>query len=466
MTQDVSTRRATTDLASAPRSAHSLSVPPPTKLRGEIIGPKRFGLIAGLLFFGVLCGWAGSAPLSGAVIGMGVVNPESVRYTIQHLEGGIIKSIRVREGQPVEIGDELVVLDDTADRANRAALSSQLRYFEAQEARLNAERTNAESIVFPTMDDPDNPVALAARQQERNRFEARRSTMDSDKEVLRQRIEQLKAQNAGYDEQLASIRRQQVLFTQEVDIAEEMRQKGLERLPRVLALKRSIEEATSRAGGLVANVASNAEKTIELDAQIKSVDDKRREQVETDLAEIRTKRLNADEEVRKITDRLARTIIHSPVSGNVLTIPFRNIGGVVRPGEPIMTLVPSGQPLLINAKISPRDITHVSPGQETTVVFPSYSQRTTMRLTGKVRQVSRDALQDAKPDANTDGRSEGSYYLAKVEISREELKQNAPEVELLPGLPAEIFIATKERTAMDYILQPLLTRFRRVMRDN
>jgi HlyD family type I secretion membrane fusion protein len=465
MSDEVSIPRSTTELASAPQSAPGLSIPAPTKLRSETLGPKRLGLVAGLLFFGVLCGWAASAPLAGAVIGMGVVNPESVRYTIQHLEGGIIKSIRVQEGQAVEVGDELVVLDDTADRANLAALSSQLRYLEAQEARLNAERTDADRIVFPTMDDPDDPVALAARQQERNRFQARLSSMASDKEVLQQRIEQLKAQNAGYDEQLASIRRQQVLFNQEVEIAEEMRQKGLERLPRVLALRRSIEEAASRAGALVANVAANAEKTIELDAQIKSLDDKRREQVETDLAEIRTKRLNADEEVRKINDRLARSVIRSPVSGSVLTIPFRNIGGVVRPGEPIMTIVPTGQPLLINAKIAPRDIPHIFPGQETRVVFPSYSQRTTMRIIGKVQQVSRDALQDAKPQGATPGNTDGSYYLVKVEISREEIMRDAPEIELLPGLPAEIFIATQERTAMEYLLQPLTARFRRAMRD-
>lgn len=459
MAQQVATRRPTVvSLANVPTAGYRRFLPPATKLRGEIIGPSRLGILVGVLFFGIVGGWAATAPLSGAAIAVGVVSPESVRYTIQHLEGGIIRSIHVQEGEQVAIGDALVVLDDTADRANLVALTSQLRYLEAQEARLEAERTQAERVTFSSLADSDDANAVAARQQEMNRFSARRIALANDKDVLRQRIEQLRSQDAGFKEQLASTRRQSALLDQEARIAADLHEKGLERLPRVLALKRAMAEADSRAGGLVANIASGAEKIIELEAQIKAVDIKHREQVETELAEVRTKRVTVEEEVRKTRDRLQRSVIRSPVTGNVLSIPFRNIGGVIRPGEPIMTLVPWGQPLLINARVSPRDIAQVSPGEGASIVFPSYPQRTMLRISGKLLQVSRDALEDP--------RTGESYYAAKIEVSREALKRAAPEIELQPGLPAEIFIATKERTALDYILQPLWTRMQRGLREH
>jgi HlyD family type I secretion membrane fusion protein len=455
MSQNLARRTPATNVQDQPKVERRPTAPV-RKLRREIALPGRLAVLGGLLFFGVLGGWAATAPLAGAAVAPGIVSFESVRFTIQHLEGGIIQSFRVKEGDQVNMGDELVILADVAVRANRVALTTKLYVLAAQETRLNAERTGAQSLAF--QQSSNDPAVIAAQQQELNRFNARRASAEVDKSILLQRIEQLNSQVVGHNKQLDGNRRQQALLKQEVTVVEDMYNKGLERLPRLLLLKRALVDAEAKEGELMATLSKVSEAILELEAQIKAVDVKRRDDIDAELSDVRAKRIAAEEELKKVNDQLERTIIRSPVSGTVLSIKFRTERGVVRAGEPIMDIVPSSEPLIINARLPPKDISDVKVGMPAWVVFPTYSRQTMMRITGQVRSISPDVLQD---DA-----SKEKYYMAKVEVPREHLQKVAPNVELQPGLPAEVFIATSERTALEYLLQPLMIRLERSFREH
>ena len=395
--------------------------------------------------------------MSGAVIATGTISPESVRFTIQHFEGGIIENIPVKEGQEVKVGDELVLLDDLSARADLSALSTRLYVVSAQEARLEAERIGAPQVVFPRSLATVDPQAIAAQRQEINRFNARRESRNTDKHILSQRITQARSQVEGYEKQLNGVRQQQALLRQESEIVEAMFKKGLERLPKRLALLRTLAEREGMEGELMANIAKIKEGIAELETQILRIDVKFRDEIDAELADVRARRIAAEEDVRKVTDRVERSTIRSPVNGTVLRIKFKTERGVVRPGEPIMEIVPSEQKLLVSARLAPRNIDQVRVGMEAWLVFPTYSRRSMIRVKSVVTQVSADVFQDEKTGA--------PYYSAMIEVDRDHLKSVDPQVRLQPGLPVEAYIATSERTMLEYLVQPLRMSFERGLRE-
>ncbi|PSC04003.1 HlyD family type I secretion periplasmic adaptor subunit [Alsobacter soli] len=434
------------------------------RLGAELSALSRVLVAAAVLFFGVCGGWAATARLSGAVIASGAVAPESTRQTIQHLEGGIIRALPVSEGDHIHKGEPLVMLDDVANRADIVALSTRVFALAAKEARLNAERAGASQIAFedpvlvaPDKADPDFAIRRQVQQQELAFFRTRQGSLQSQRNVLNQRIAQLQAQSVGFETQLGAVRQQLALLRREIAVADDLYKRGYEKLPRLLSLQRSEADRQGAEGELSANLARAGDQISEIRAQIAALDTKRLEEIDGELADLRSKRADAEETVRKTQDKLERSVVRAPVNGVVLNLRFKTLGGIVRPGEPIMEIVPTDDTLIINARLSPRNIDEVQLDKPAHVIFPSYTQRGLLRIPARLIQVS--------PDSMTDDRTGQSYYAAKVAVDREELKRIAPQVELVPGLPAEVYIATTERTVLDYILQPLRLLLERGMRE-
>lgn len=419
-------------------------------LSWDLSGSTWLGIFVIVLFFGGGGLWAASAPISGAAIAPGIVSPDSSRQTVQHLEGGIIRDILVREGDHVDKGAVLIILEDIQAQAEAGALMTRLRTLAAAESRLLAERRDQSAISFDhwSLADESNAEVAAVIEQQNNQFNARRANLESREGILSQRIAQLEEQVIGTERQIKSIREQQRLINLEIRDVNVLLEKGLARRPRLLALQRQQADLIGNEGELLARVARFQEAVGETKLQILNNRDERQEQVDTDLTETQSRRIEIEQQIKESLDRLSRTSIVAPVAGTVLDVRFKTTGGVVRPGEAVLDIVPVEDELIIDARVSPQDIDDVYPGLDAYVMFPSYPQRDMLRIQGNLRHIS--------PDSFEDERTGERYYEAKIEVDRSQLAEIAPEVEMTPGLPAEVFIETVERTLLEYLLQPVM----------
>ena len=425
----------------------------------EVRGPLVLGLSALALFFVIGGIWAATAPLSGAVIAPGVVSPESSRKTVQHLEGGIIRELKVREGQRVKANELLVIMENVSAQSEVGALTRRLRVLVATEARLRAERTGSATIDFshPSLSDRTNPDVQASIEAEINQFQTRRENAINRTAILNQRIAQLDKQIDGFRRQLQGVMQQFVLIKEEIEGVDELYKKGLARKPRLLALQRSEAQLRGSEGELVARVARTEEAIGETKLQIINMKIEHQEEINQQLSGVRGTRSELEEQIRTSLDRLRRTEIRAPVTGTVLSLRYKTTGGVIRPGEPILDLVPLDGELVIEARVATNDGDNVQSGQNAYIVFPSFSQRNLKRISGKVERISPDTLED--------NRSGERYYSARVTVDRRRLHEIAPEIELAPGMPAEVFIETGERTMLEYLMQPFLQSVERAFRE-
>ncbi len=434
-------------------------LPPAAPLRQEIKGTIWLGIAIVAAFFVVGGGWAASAPLSGAAIAPGLVSPEGSHRVVQHLEGGIVRALFVEEGDVVRAGQTLLELEDVGAKAEVGAMESRLRVLAASEARLQAERLGADRIEFshPALGDAADPDIAAIIGQQIHQFETRRANDETRVGVLNQQIAQLEQQIEGARRQLAGVKRQRALIAEELVAVRELYRKGYERKPRMLELQRTEAGLLGTEGELLSRIARSEEEIGEARLEIINTTIRRREEVDRDLSQVQSDRLELEQQITESLDRLSRTRITAPVDGIVLDLQVKTLGGVIKPGDPIMDLVPTTEDLIIDAQISTRDIDAVHAGQPAYVMFPSYPQRGLLRIDARVDSVSADAVQDQ--------RSGERYYIAKVRVDREHIRQRAPMIELVPGLPAEVFIQTTERTLLDYLLQPMLMAMEHTFRE-
>ena len=447
-------RAADADRAVAPAS------PPAGGVLADLRRPLLWGVLTLLLVFGFGIGWAAMAPLAGAAIAPGIVSPDGSRRTVQHLEGGIIRELRVRDGDIVEASQPLVVLEGVDARAQVGRLEERLRTLAATEARLVAERAGSSRIEFthPILAAAGDPDVAAVRRAQANQFEARRAADANREAILDQRVEQLHFQIGGYVRQLEANRRQRELIEEEATDVEQLYGKGLERKTRLLALLRDQADLLGEEGELTAQIARAEEAIGETRLQISDLRIQRMEEIDAEFAKVQMERGEAEEQLAAARDKLRRTEIVAPVAGIVLNSRFKTTGGVIGPGDPILDLVPLEEELIIEARLSPTDIEEVASGQDASVMFPSLPQRSVLRIAGRVRSVSADAM--------IDDRSGMTYYLARIQVDRDQLAQAAPGVQLTPGMPAEVFITTTERTLLQYLLQPLIQTFARTFRES
>jgi len=430
------------------------------KLGRDLRATSLFGIVIIAVFLGGGTVWAVRAPLSGAVIANGVIGFESKRQTVQHLEGGIIKEILVKEGDRVAAGDTLLVLDDTAARARTEELRNRIRALAGEEARLLAERARQTRIDFahPLLRDTADPEVAQVIAQQSSLFEARASNFATRNDILKKRIGQMEKQIDGLTIQLKGVRKQLQLVREEEETVADLVKKGYERKPRLLALQRTEAEISATEGDLIASIARGEDAISEIEIRISNQETDLLEQVDARLTEVSAERISAEKIFRETVDRLSRTHVVSPIDGVVLDVRFKTVGGVVRAGEPILDIVPQGaDELIINARIRTTDIDDVVNGSPATVMFSAFQRRYLKRIKGSVVRVSADAF--------TDEATRERYYLVDVKIDPDNLQEVAPELELTAGMPADVFIATRQRTVAQYLIQPVMRSFERAFRE-
>ena len=442
-----------------PQPAPQDSTPQPRGPLDDIRGPA----IAGLVVVGLLVGgstlWASVAPLASAAIAPGTVAVESSRKTVQHLEGGIVADVKVRDGDVVGAGQLLVRLDDTRARATLDLFTAQYYDAIAREARLLAEQTDTRVIEFPealTGADADLRAAKAVNGQ-RGIFEARRGMQESKQSVLRQRVALLKEEIGGLRAQENAATRSLKLIAEEHAGVKELVDKGLERRPRLLNLERQTAEIEGKRGEYLASIARANQSIAEVDLQILALRNDTLNEVANDLRDVQKKISDLQEQMRTATDILSRMEIRASKSGVVVDLKVHTTGGVVAPGEALMYIVPKDDLLVVEAQVRPEDIDSVYPGLQAEVRLTAYKQKVTPTFKGIVTRVSADLF--------TDQRSGYKYYTAVVRIDDESLR-GAPEVALSQGMPAEVMILTGARSAFGYALAPIRDSFRRAFREN
>ena len=421
-------------------------------------GPRTLGYLVGLVLIFVFGAWALVAPLASAALAPGVVSPDGYRKTVQHLEGGIIHGIHVEEGDVVEAGEVLVTLNDTQARAHYLELQERLVYFLAVEARLLAEQSGADDIVFPPMlTDLDDAAARQAMEGQRNLLDSRRATMTGREQILAQRVKQLEEENKGIHQMIASQKKQISLIDREIAGVQELYDKGLERLPRLLALQRAKAEIQGSRAGNRAQIARNEQRIGETDFQLLTIREQHREKVNEELASVRTALGELRSRVSSRADVLDRTLITAPISGTVMNLRVTTEAGVIGSGQPILDIVPRQGKLIIDAQIKPTDIDNVEPGMKARVILTAYRQRNLPRIYGVLRSVSADRL--------IEDHSGEAYFLAKVEVDAENLAK-LKDVRMIAGMPAEVMILNRERTFFDYLMQPLKESLDKSFREN
>lgn len=408
-----------------------------------------------LVFFGGFGYWAGTAPLNGAVVANGLVKVEGNRKSVQHLDGGIVKELRVKEGDKVEAGDVLLVLDGAQARAEFDVLSQQYLVLRATEARLKAELERAPSL-------PPPPGELEGRDgdgiwsAQRHQFESRRAAIEGARKVIGEKIAQLEAQIVGAQGTVKAYQAQWESVRKEMDDIKPLLDKGLITRPRYLQLERAAAGIEGQIADTLATIARSRQAIAEQSQQIAQLDNERMTEVTRDLRDTQAKLLEVLPKLAHAKAVLNRIEIRSPYSGRVVALSVFSVGGVIAKGEKILDVVPEEDALVIEAQVAVDDISDIRPNMRAEVHLTAYKQRITPTVAGDVAQISADRLVDPK--------SGQPYYVALVRLDKQQLTK-LPHVQLYPGMPATVMIQTEERTAFDYLVGPLVQSFNSAFRQ-
>jgi len=425
-------------------------------LRRSINGPAFFAAVVVIAFFGIGGAWSVLVPLGSAALATGQISPEGHRKTVQHLEGGIIRDIRVQDGDRVAAGDVLLVLEDTQALATYRVQETRFGSLMAIEARLVAEEAGRASADWSAV--PDVAGAPAMIEDQKAIFEARTESDAAERNILNKRIDQLGEEINGLKAQIRSYDQQLALIDDEIGMMNDLLDKGLARKPRLLELRRNMAEIAGRLASSRAAIARARQSIGETELQIFGLSTKRRDEAATQLGEIRSQIADLEQRMTSSRDVLARTVITAPNDGTIIDLRLTTRGAVVRPGEPILDIVPATDRLLVDARVSPTNIDAIKEGYEAHVTLNAFPQRNLPRLKGVVEHLSADKLQDA-------GSGE-EYYLARIEIDREQLATLDIADDLVPGMPADTMIFTGTRTFFSYLIDPLIESIDRSFRES
>jgi HlyD family secretion protein len=413
-----------------------------------------FGLVALLAL--AIGGWAANSQLSGAVIASGQVVVESSIKKVQHPTGGVVGEIRVKNGDHVEAGDILMRLDETQTRANLGIVVSQMTEMTARKARLAAERDGTASIDFPAGFEEGSEDCVRAAAGERRLFEAKRKNADGKKAQLRERVGQYRHEVEGLTKQEKSKATELSLVTEELARLQEMYDRNLVPVTRVLAMRRDVARIEGEHGSLISQIARVGGQIYEAELQIIEVDEtiivdaqKEYREVEAKLAEFSERQIAAE-------DQLKRIDIRAPRAGIVHELAVHTVGGVIGPGDVLMGIVPLEDQRSIEIRLSPTDIDQVTIGQKVVLRFAAFNQRTTPELKGAISRVAADVTRDPQSGA--------SYYTAGVDVTDEELARLGA-VKLVAGMPVEAFIQTGERTALSFLMKPVTDQIARAFKE-
>jgi HlyD family secretion protein len=403
-------------------------------------------------------GWAATAVISGAVVASGSIVVDSNVKKVQHLTGGIVGELRVRDGDRVRAGDIVVRLDETVTRANLAIVTKGLDELTARKARLESERDGSDTVIFPAqlLAGAGDPDRAAAMDSERKLFNLRRTARNGQKAQLRERIAQLQEEITGLIAQQDSKAKEIALLERELAGVRELWKQNLVQLTRLTALERESARLDGERGQLIAAAAQAKGKIAETTLQILQIDQDIASDVAKELREVDGKIGEFIE--RKVTaeDQLKRTDIRAPQDGTVFQLAVHTIGGVITAGDPIMLIVPDADNLSVEVKVNPQDIDQLQLNQKAILRFTAFNVRTTPEIEGTVTRIS--------ADTSTDQRTGQSYYTVRIAMAADQVERLG-DVKLLPGMPVEAFVQTGDRTMFSYLMKPLHDQFVRAFRE-
>lgn len=413
----------------------------------DIDRPIRTGILAVVVgFFGFLL-WASFAPITSAAVAPGVVVADSRNKDIQHLEGGIVHEVLVREGDRVSAGQVLVRLDSAQANANLGRLEATRSAALAAQARLIAERDGSDHIAFPDeLTRATDAEAIETLKGQQALFDSDRQAQTSEIGILTQRVAQYQEEITGIDAQVAAENEQIALTAQETASVQGLVDKGLATKTRLLALQRTAAGLGGQRGENLAQIARAKQNIAEMQERLVNTKAQRIQQTVTDLRDAEAKLTDLNQQITAAADASRRLDVKAPVAGKIIRVFAATPGGVVRPGDTIMQLLPDQDQLVIEAQVRPTDIDSVAPGQKARVRLSAYSQRRTSSLRGKVLEVSADRIVDPHTDK--------AYFLARVLVDASSLAAQK-SLRLYPGMPAVVYIEKGRHSMLDYLLTPL-----------
>ncbi|HEV7476590.1 MAG TPA: HlyD family type I secretion periplasmic adaptor subunit [Burkholderiales bacterium] len=426
--------------------------------RSDLTRIARAGFAVMALGVLVMGGWLIAAPLSGAVIAQGFVKVDMNRKVVQHQEGGIVKQLLVRDGERVRAGQVLLVIEDVKLDATFDLLRTQHDGERAKAARLEAERAILPEVKFPAELVARKGEAKVADllQRETTLFRARREALDTQIALLRKQIQQTTVEARALSDQIAAEERALKLQKDELKVNEALLQQGFVQKTRLMQLERSVAEYEARWGEHRAELSKTQQRASELELRVLAQRNTYVQSAADELKELSTRLFDLEERLRPSKDAAERQRISSPIAGEVVGLRVFSHGGVVGPREVLMEIVPEDKTLIVEARIRPEDINHVRAGSEAEIRLTAYKQRTTPLVAGKVNYVAADRMVDPQNNA--------PYYTAHIDVTAQALA-DAGNLRMQAGMPAEVYIRTDSRTALDYLLAPVTAYLRRGMRE-
>jgi HlyD family secretion protein/epimerase transport system membrane fusion protein len=418
------------------------------------------GLLIMVLLFGVIGLWSALVPVAAGAIAQGKVVSESSSKQIQHLEGGIISEILVKDGDIVKADQVLIRMDSTSAQARSELVLGQYLAAKATEARLIAERDGKESITFPKEyldQEATNPKVKDALETQRRLFTTRREALEGQVSVLNQKAAQSGEEIRGLKEQVASANTQISLLGQEINTVEGLLKTGNALKPRLLNLQRQQADLMGQRGQAQAMISRANQSINEAKINILNLKNDFLNTVVAELKDTQVQLSTLEEQARASGDVARRVELRAPIAGTVTGLSVHTVGGVVQPGQTMMALVPSNDRLVIEARINPQDIDVVRAGLIAQVRLTAFKSRYMRAIEGKVMTVSADRFEDEATGT--------SYYLARIEILPGELATLGKDIQLTAGMPAEVLVVTGKRTMLSYLVRPIRDSFGHAFHD-
>jgi protease secretion system membrane fusion protein len=425
--------------------------------------PNRLGLL--ILLFG-LAGfllWAGFAPLDEGVPTEAIVNVATNHKVVQHLSGGIVKTLAVKEGQEVKVGDVLLTLDDAVIKARYEETKQHYMGLRAQESRLIAEKLGAKTIQFHA-DLMRNQADADVQKHMINQMQllqARQNALSAEMMAIEESIQGQKAQIEGDQGVLASYQSQLALLKEQLADIKPLVQEGYAPRNQQNDLAQKVAQSLGQIANTQASIVRSKRAIAELTQRLMVRQQNEKKEVDTEMAQVNLAVLSEAAKFKALAEELGRVSLLAPASGQVIGLQVHTIGAVIQPGQKIMDIIPLGEPLILDARIPPNLIDKVHAGQAADVRFSSFANTPQLLVEGKVESISKDLLTDATVNS---AQATASYYLAKISITPAGLKVLGDR-QLQAGMPVQVVIKTGERTLLTYMLHPLTKRIAASMKE-
>ena len=423
-------------------------------------GPEFVGLIVLIPMLLGLAAWASFAPLNSAAIASGEIVLSADRKAVQHLEGGLVTEVFVNEGQEVTLGQPLIVVQDLAERTRKRSLTLQIVNNRALIARLTAERDDLEVPDFSALSrglDAPNHVRQEFKDLHLGVFTNLQFSMQSTADLAASRQLQISQEMAGVQAQLDAKLQDRDLVAGELEAKRTLLANGIATETEVTAMERNLIAIDGEIGSLTASIARLEQSSLDQDVEVLKMRNDRRAALLEELEQAHLTAEDMRQELLNLQDRQDRAVIRAPASGVILDMQVQTVGAVISPGTLLMDIVPSEDDLIIEAKVNPVDIDLVTPGGIAEVQLSAFNTRRVDKLDATIETISGDIL--------TDEISGERYFLARLRVEEDVLQTLPADVQLSPGMPADVFLIAGERTVADYLLSPLIDAARRGFRE-